>query len=658
MTTLKSREITVYIKPSNIDKGDIGVRFYTEDEQTTSLKFRVRNQNGTYYNFSTSDLKPVISLFAEDGSVWLEKPMELLDSSKGLFEYKLPLDVIKHAGKMKAKLFLINDTSSLHILNFEFTIIKSNVDEIVEKVVDVTSFEDKVSSKIVATLKSDTTLKGTDGIDGTNGKDGVDGKSAYEIAVENGYTGTIEEWLESLKSDNNNTSEDSKITYEKALEYGIMPEITKEDYEWLISYSKAKLENAYRDWIKYAFIAYNDTGDIEDFLFYLIKQNEFYINNSKDITNHLEDLFRSNEKKLIQLEEILQSQPINDSSTKSVLNNKKVLIIGDSITEVNFRAEKNYHKFIADRTGLIVINKGYSGTGWQSRVGGISQEGFEQPDFICLFLGTNDWANVGVDGELGDLENPSFNTVTSAIINTYEQLISMFPYTKIVTMTPLPRIESNPKNDAKGQSGYSLGELSDRIIEIAKRYNSPVLDLYRESGLNVWNDEINKKFFAFQEGSEDGLHPNTLGHEFISHTIQSFWEDKAITGNLIQYSKPKETVSIDNGDGTFTTVATPRNITMDRTSSFYMNFPVEEFDVVNNTIVSMTIENQSITTQPTQLAPELIYWYVMNTYEEGTFYNQYNVVKDFANKLTPVAEGTNGAISYIPRPITIVYRKN
>lgn len=32
----------------------------------------------------------------------------------------------------------------------------------------------------------------------TNGKDGVNGKSAYELAVENGFEGTLEDWLNSL----------------------------------------------------------------------------------------------------------------------------------------------------------------------------------------------------------------------------------------------------------------------------------------------------------------------------------------------------------------------------------------------------------------------------------------------------------------------------
>ena len=40
---------------------------------------------------------------------------------------------------------------------------------------------------------------GTDGLPGDDGEDGTDGKSAYEIAVENGFVGTEEEWLESLK---------------------------------------------------------------------------------------------------------------------------------------------------------------------------------------------------------------------------------------------------------------------------------------------------------------------------------------------------------------------------------------------------------------------------------------------------------------------------
>lgn len=37
---------------------------------------------------------------------------------------------------------------------------------------------------------------GIPAIQGENGKDGVDGKSAYQSAVDNGFEGTEEEWVE------------------------------------------------------------------------------------------------------------------------------------------------------------------------------------------------------------------------------------------------------------------------------------------------------------------------------------------------------------------------------------------------------------------------------------------------------------------------------
>lgn len=44
-------------------------------------------------------------------------------------------------------------------------------------------------------------IVGADGMPGTNGSDGADGLSAYEIAVAEGFVGTETEWLASLKGD-------------------------------------------------------------------------------------------------------------------------------------------------------------------------------------------------------------------------------------------------------------------------------------------------------------------------------------------------------------------------------------------------------------------------------------------------------------------------
>ena len=78
------------------------------------------------------------------------------------------------------------------------------------------------------------------GKDGADGKDGKDGLSAYELAVENGFTGTLAEWLASLKGkDGENgvdgkdgvNGSDGKSAYIIAMEHGFVGTET----EWLES---------------------------------------------------------------------------------------------------------------------------------------------------------------------------------------------------------------------------------------------------------------------------------------------------------------------------------------------------------------------------------------------------------------------------------------
>lgn len=59
-------------------------------------------------------------------------------------------------------------------------------------------------------------LPGRDGRDGTPGKDGEnghDGKSAYDIAVEHGFSGSEDEWLESLRGQNNGSAEPINLNF-------------------------------------------------------------------------------------------------------------------------------------------------------------------------------------------------------------------------------------------------------------------------------------------------------------------------------------------------------------------------------------------------------------------------------------------------------------
>ncbi len=77
-------------------------------------------------------------------------------------------------------------------------------------------------------------VDGKDGKDGKDGQDGVAGKSAYELAVEKGYQGTLEEWLESLVGEAGTAGQngsDGKSAYELAVEKGYKGTLE----EWLAS---------------------------------------------------------------------------------------------------------------------------------------------------------------------------------------------------------------------------------------------------------------------------------------------------------------------------------------------------------------------------------------------------------------------------------------
>ncbi|WP_411686591.1 BapA/Bap/LapF family prefix-like domain-containing protein [Acinetobacter pseudolwoffii] len=63
---------------------------------------------------------------------------------------------------------------------------------------------------------------------GDAGSNGTDGKSAYDLAVENGYTGTLEEWLAALKGE---AGANGQSAYELAVENGYKGT----EQEWLTS---------------------------------------------------------------------------------------------------------------------------------------------------------------------------------------------------------------------------------------------------------------------------------------------------------------------------------------------------------------------------------------------------------------------------------------
>jgi lysophospholipase L1-like esterase len=142
--------------------------------------------------------------------------------------------------------------------------------------------------------------------------------------------------------------------------------------------------------------------------------------------------------------------------TSSKWNGKTWNAIGDSITEVNFRANKRYHDYIKESIGCTVNNYGISGTGYftPSASGGTNAiyqriSSLPSADLVTVFAGTNDWGQVGktlVLGALGDTNGA--NSFYGAVDSTLSQLIAKYPSnTQIAVFTPIVRSAGSAQFD-------------------------------------------------------------------------------------------------------------------------------------------------------------------------------------------------------------------
>lgn len=355
-----------------------------------------------------------------------------------------------------------------------------------------------------------------------------------------------------------------------------------------------------------------------------------------------------------------KSDEVVDLTASSPLKNLTGVFIGDSITEVNFRTSKNYHQFIAERTGLNVVNLGISGTGYVDRLNAVDSI-TEQPDFISVFLGTNDYSGATGSKLLGNAADTDAPTVASHIYTLLNNLINKFPNTPILTITPLPRIECNPYDENKGKNGYSLYELSEVIKGVSKRLGVPCLDLYHNSHLRPWIDEVNQHFFAYQEGQADGLHPNVHGHDYISYTIQSFLEQHAIVGEkqpfvsdgqpVIKITPKASFETLDDGS----TLATIPSVqpTWFENQSFMLRIPVETVNLTGKKISEVDYNGYKIL-NPNDILGNNPFWYAVSSYPQGE-YNRIDEINEFVQHLNYVGVTEYGK-TYEPITIKVKYK--
>lgn len=205
----------------------------------------------------------------------------------------------------------------------------------------------------------------------------------------------------------------------------------------------------------------------------------------------------------------------NNASKKFTWEGKKWVVVGDSLTAVNTRATKRYYDYVAEATGITVVNMGDSGSGYRAEQG--SGTAFYQrivnvptdADVITIFGSFNDGLT-----NLGTATDTGTETVGGCVNATLAALFETYPLAKVGIVSPTPWDSANPYNHTAGNA------YADLLESICKRWSIPFLNLYYESGLRPWSAAFRALAYTHDDGN--GVHPDETGHAILAPKFEQF----------------------------------------------------------------------------------------------------------------------------------------
>ena len=200
---------------------------------------------------------------------------------------------------------------------------------------------------------------------------------------------------------------------------------------------------------------------------------------------------------------------------------KKWVVVGDSITARTIRTNMAYYDYVAQSTGITVVNMGQSGTGYkQTENDGTAfyQRIWNVPadaDVITIFGSGND---IGYGFPLGTPSDTGTDTLCGCINTTLDYLYVIKPTAQVGLVTPTPWAQYPPT-----EPGNEMEQYADAIVEICRQRSIPCLDLYHCSNLRPWDAQF--RALAYSKDEDNGIHPDETGHALIAPKFAAFLEN-------------------------------------------------------------------------------------------------------------------------------------
>lgn len=284
---------------------------------------------------------------------------------------------------------------------------------------------------------------------------------------------------------------------------------------------KYRITNAY-SWLMFrAYLIADSNGNIIEYMPNAEDSAATYRNYEITIPKGATILYIHHNSSSVRETNIYKITELSVPSKSLSLKGKKWVCIGDSLTESNIRATKNYHDYVANTTGIEVVNMGRSGTGYART----KDEGFaffqralnipQDADVITIFGSGNDLSAGLSLGEPTDTSETE--SLCGYIHKTIDVIQTNFPLIPFGIITPTPWIGLEPS-----QTPNSMSRYSDAIVAICKIRGVPCFDLYHCSNLHPSNATFRELAYSRDDGN--GVHPDENGHKLIAPRFKAFLE--------------------------------------------------------------------------------------------------------------------------------------
>ena len=213
------------------------------------------------------------------------------------------------------------------------------------------------------------------------------------------------------------------------------------------------------------------------------------------------------------------------------LKNLKANFLGDSITQgCGVEDHENvYLNVLKKECGLAEVrNYGIAGTRLARELSNTwakndddknmcarALEMDPDADLIVLFGGSNDFGHG--TAPFGLPTDRTRDTFWGACHEVMTNLITRYPKATIVVLTPMHRWnENDPHGDYKVHELRPLEDYVEVIRTVAEHYSLPVLDLYKNSGIQPDVPIMREMYMP------DGLHPNDAAHKIMASRLKHF----------------------------------------------------------------------------------------------------------------------------------------